>query len=98
MYDGSDVQVVKQKGANESYMDDTINASMAGLSDMSMSMGDIKRLDDTTDDQNFSMAEVPSDDLNDTDNGETGHKSSNLPKGNILDALKTDTDYLKVKE
>ena len=68
---------------------------MAGLTDMSM--GEIKRLDDSGVDGNFSMAEIETDDINDSgDAGETGHriKSSALPKGNILDELKNESKYL----
>jgi len=67
---------------------------MAGLTDMSM--GEVKRLDDSGADGNYSMAEIDTDDINDSGHqaGETGHKSSALPKGNILDELKNDAKYL----
>ena len=69
-------------------VDDT-NTSMAGLTDMSM--GEIKRLDDSAALGDFSMAEIDTDDVNES--GASGrrqknHHSSALPKGNILDELK----------
>ena len=62
-------------------MDDN-NTSMAGLTDMSM--GEIKRLGDDSVDNSmaFSMAELDTD-----DNEIGGHKSTALPKGNMLDEL-----------
>ena len=45
-------------------MVDESNTSMAGLTDMSM--GEIKRLDDSTAEGNFSMAEIEVDDINES--------------------------------
>ena len=71
---------------------------MAGLTDMSM--GEIKRLDDNSQDYGGdSMADIDMNDLDDSyrkgDTGDTGFKgrkhqvaSTTLPKGNILDELK----------
>ena len=99
MYSGSDVQIVRQGGPNESIQDD-MNVSMAGLTDMSM--GEVKRLDDS-EAGNYSMAELSVDDVNES--GASGRmgggkiKSTALPKGNILDALKEeDMQLLKMKE
>lgn len=75
-----------------------MNVSMAGLTDMSM--GEVKRLDDS-EAGNFSMAEISVDDVNESGaSGRMGKiKSSALPKGNILDALKEeDMQLLKMKE
>ena len=70
-------------------MVDDMNTSMAGLTDMSM--GEIKRLDDSTAEGNYSMADIVMDDsVNDSRDAGTGHKSSALPKGNILDDLQKD--------
>ena len=70
-------------------VDDT-NTSMAGLTDMSM--GEIKRLDDSNAEGNYSMADINTDDVNES--GASGRRnnkntqSTALPKGNILDELK----------
>ena len=62
MYSQSDVQIVRQTNPNESIQDD-MNVSMAGLTDMSM--GEVKRLDDS-EAGNFSMAEISVDDVNES--------------------------------
>ena len=81
-------------------MQDDMNVSMAGLTDMSM--GEVKRLDDS-EANNFSMAELSVDDVDES--GASGRmrsgkiSSTALPKGNILDALKEeDMQLLKMKE
>ena len=53
---------MRQTNPNESIQDD-MNVSMAGLTDMSM--GEVKRLDDS-EAGNFSMAEISVDDVNES--------------------------------
>ena len=79
-------------------MVDDGNTSMAGLTDMSM--GEIKRLDDSAADGNFSMAEIYCDDENESGASfrKQNTQSTQLPKGNILDELKKDAHNLSIKE
>ena len=60
---------MRQTGPNESIQDD-MNVSMAGLTDMSM--GEVKRLDDS-EAGNFSMAEISVDDVNES--GASGRRN-----------------------
>ena len=68
-------------------MQDDMNVLMVGFTDMSL--GEVKRLYDS-EACNFSMIEISVDDVNESGaSSRMGKiKSSALPKGNILDALK----------